>query len=121
MLVVGKFDSFLYCLTGASAGECGRAFTAMSRCKQPPTPFAVSATRMRNYQGGCIRKVPSGRNLDRVSLPRLGRGNCMVCAFVDGTLVFRVVGCGEVEWRVDLEKHGGRLLVVERRSQIADW
>jgi hypothetical protein len=44
-----------------------------------------------------------------------------VCAFVDGTLVFRVLGCGEVGWRVDLEKHGGRLLLVERRSQTADW
>jgi hypothetical protein len=70
---------------------------------------------------GLHRKVPNGRNLDRVSLPRLGRGNSMVCAFVDGTLVFRVLGCGEVGWRMDLKKHGGRLPVVERRSQTADW
>jgi hypothetical protein len=41
--------------------------------------------------------------------------------FVDGTLVFRVFGCGEAECRVDLGKHGGRLAVVGGRSQMECW
>jgi hypothetical protein len=73
----------------------------------------VDATRTSNYQGGCIVKCRADEILIELSLVRAfcRRDPCVSC-----------VGSGEVECRADLEKHGGRLVVVGRRSsQIVDW